>query len=360
MIQVLSRIVLVVVLVGLGLGDSCSVQGEDVSAPDREKLQEIATAIKKNQERFEDFTCRFTYTEGRSASIEDAIAGRVRDPLVREGLWLARNGLMRYELSCPAGTTEVTYPDSPADGKPVFTSVRCSPDLVLYNRDRAMHAVIGPLISVVNLSSRSPAAPIQWTPLSCGVMGTGYENSPAAFVADSIKGIRFCRYVGPDRTHPELEVIETGHHPLGKLEHGTALWYLDRKRSCFPTKVVFKKEKEGVEQVSAEMRVVALRQLENGGYLCEKAVMAVPSGEGISARVLELKSIELRPPAEADLAITINPKTQITVDDERLSYHYLMAPESITAANLPKWVERAQQVGKQRAAEYQRREAGKQ
>lgn len=329
-----------------------SVQQASLAASERD-LEVIREVYEDNRERLNSFSCRFVVTDGAGESIEDAMKGNIRVSQQRQGLWLVHNTKSRYELNCATATNLSLL--RPANGTatsgPVATGVPCAPAVSLFNGDQKINADVSQTMQVVNLATNrsTPSEPI--TPISLGIMNQGESDSPAKFIAGAMQGMRHCRYLGVDTSqgHP-LEMIETGRH-AEKSAQSLRIWYLDLAQGGLPKLVVFR---DANGEIQGETRVLAVRQVPNGAFICEKAVTAWNRQNGVSVQSIELTEFIDSPPNDADLSITLSPEMKIGVDEEMKSFFRISESELMRASDLGDFVARARIRAEARTKEIER------
>ena len=148
-----------------------------VAAPnDEEALENIAKVYSENREKLRSFTCRFKVTEGMAANEADGLAGKFPPKSVQNGLWIVRDGDVRYELRCVKGelTREELNRKGPDEilpnGLGISAGGDCVSELELYSEKSRIRATIGLTLNVVNLHEKGTTEVVR-TPVSMGILG---------------------------------------------------------------------------------------------------------------------------------------------------------------------------------------------
>jgi hypothetical protein len=337
------------VLAILSAGTSPARADEDEAA-----LRVIEEVYRDNRERFHEFTCRFVVTEGTSATLADAQEGRITAPLRRHGLWVVKQHFMRYELDCPPGTSEVGSPPDLVDrGKSVFLSVACLPKVIAWNGQAQIEVSVSRVLRAANLNEQMPSPSILLTPLSLGIMGSGEMDSPAEYIAGSRAGTRFCAYRGVDHAfQPPLEVMETSRELATENRH-LRTWRLDLSRGALPIHVIFR-DQDG--KVKGEAFSLSVREVDNGGFIVEKAVVAWERPAGYAVQLMELVSLDLSPPAEDALEITIEPGMKFGNTNDMRSFLKVTERETLHPKQVDEWLQRTKERSIAYAKEIERHE----
>jgi len=336
----LARGLAVAIAVVVGCRDS-EVWADEPPAGHDAALKVIEETYARNREKFAAFTCKFQVTEGTSKTLEDAIAGRIDDKLIRNGLWVVSPDEMRYELDCPPGTSVIRPPTvSPSEARGgVITEIDCLPLIELWSRKDQMAVSLSPVLRAVNLAEKSSYRAVL-NPLTLGVMGRGEFNSPAALIAGSRAGSRRCQYKGEvELDGVKLAVIETSMNNADSPQR-LWTWYLDLARGAFPVKVVFK-DANGTQY--GETRTLAVKPTPNAGFIAEQFLQTWTRDDRVAVIHVTLTELTTAPPSREQLAVTIHPGFHVIDASDMRSAFRTTRAETMYADELEPWRIRCQE-----------------
>lgn len=315
-----------------------------------ETLEAIAQVYSANREKFRTFTCRFRFSDGRTASKDDAAAGKFVPRKVQHGLWIVDGEDSRYELICEGG--ELSHADLQRIGPDAdrLTAVSCASRIELYLGKERIRASVSHGLNAANLHVKGLSEVVN-TPISMGTMAGGEKHSPLQFIRGYQAGTRYCKYLGQSRVgDATVDVLETGLRKTADPQI-TLTWHLDLARGGIPLKVVVANPDGSVRWQTDAGKII---RLENGAYLCQRSVTWGKVDDEWNSAVIELESIDLSKPARETLAVTVPEKCRII--DSRDLRRWVRVPkaEIIHVDDLPKWIERCEANGKTRIEEQKR------
>jgi hypothetical protein len=279
-----------------------------VAAPsDEEALENIAKVYSENREKLRSFTCRFKVTAGMAASATEGLAEKFPPKSIQNGLWIVRDGDVRYELRCAKGelTREELNRKGPDEilpnGRGISAGGDCSSSLELYSEKSHIRAVIGLTLNVVNLHEKGTTEVVK-TPVSMGMLGPGEIYSPLFFIRGQQAGTSYCKYLGKSKLDGvEVDVMESGRLKTKDAEPHI-VWHFDLARGGIPlNRSVINKD----GSLRYETVATSIKRLDNGAYICERSVFLAKWEKGWKTEMIELTSMDLNPPARAMLEMTL-------------------------------------------------------
>jgi hypothetical protein len=337
MVQVLGTMAVVMVVLARSIG-AAEVSGSPVaSEPDM-----IAAALQQgymaNRDAFRQFSCRFVVKRGKAATKEDALAGRLSEVVIRNGVWVVDGILQRYELICEDPKTEIMVPPAASvENKPlVLTSVQCISEKNICNGSLGL--AYSPKLLAANIGAGFGAEPpITYTPLSFGIMGNNESYGPKLRERAGVNVIR--RYGGVKNLNgKQLECLVVGESDSWYKE-----WWLDDSQGFIPIEVMFYLGNEVLEGCAV---VTHVRKCVNDAYFPERSVtILTPNGSGPKdAWVIELRELELTRPTETDFSIEVAAGTQIVEAPTMLARIRVRGAQAIGLQDLEELVERCRGV----------------
>lgn len=297
-------------------------------------LKALREGYLENRESFRSFSCRFRLSTGATPSVEAAIAGRIDDPVVQDGLWIVKGQKVRYELTCRERRRE-ELPDLKSLPKgQALVSSQCNSQKSIGNGILGLHYSRG--LEAANLISlKSRGLQINDTPISMGAMGRDEDISPAR----APKGIAR----PPSAQYLGTEVVDGRPlHVILYTEEGqdwSQKWYLDTDRGCVPIEMRFYSSRD---QLSSRCIATEIRKCGNGAYMPARSVsIGYPEGKPPHRVVaIELVELDLRPPDDRLFAISLPAGVAIVNADDLREVIRLKADETLHVDHLDAWQEK--------------------
>jgi len=183
----------------------------------------IAEAYTRNRESFTVFDCKFVLTRASSATVSDALAGKlVGTKLTRIGEWLVDGKNVRYELGCPPADLKIEEKmlEEAKSPKSKTASVSCTEHYFL--RDKAHSLSYVPLIGSANLFGPSDvdSAGIRVTPFNLDFMGADEFSSPDRYLRDVLNGRFKGQFIGSESINGVEALCVRVTTPLGEIKLG--------------------------------------------------------------------------------------------------------------------------------------------
>ncbi len=309
-----------------------------------------------NRELFHAFTCRFRILEGHATDITEAVDGRLTEVVAKTGLWISDGGDGRYELLCDEKVrVDPPNPETVAEGgdrEGIVTTVACLPLTELYSNEKRRRVDCSRLFNLASLQEDGTYTAV-YTPISMGIMGPGETLSPAEIIRGARQKRFYCRHSGVETIDGSLvDVIETGLEPS---PNGAPFltFYLDVRRGCVPLRAVFKNP-DGSK--AGETIATSIRKCENGGYICDRAVLTWTRRSGLAVTVIELVDLDLSRPPRDSLALSLNVGTEVVEAKDLRSLFKLDKQESMHIDDFDRWSQRCRASLDRYLAEVERRE----
>lgn len=328
-------------------GDAADLSRAPGSSEADAKTTALERAYLSNREAFREFSCRFVVKRGRAFTTEDALAGKLSDVVVRNGLWVVDGARQRYELICEDPKSEILVPPSAGlakDNRLVYTSVKCLSETFIC--DDVVGLTYAPKHLVANIGTSLGAEPrITVTPLSYGIMGVNETSGP--IFSSTVGSDVFRRYGGvKEVAGARLEALL-----VGKSSSFYKEFSLDAKRGFLPVEVRYY-SRDGV--LAGLAVVTKIRKCPNNAYFPERSVTLVnPDAPGPKqVWVIELRDLTLTRPAEEELAIELVEGTEIVEPPTMLARVRLSKTQTVGVKDLGQLLDRCRDA---RRAELQRR-----
>lgn len=315
----------------------------------KERLKLIEQVYDRNRALFRAFTCKFRVIKGCAKNMDDALSGRLEDAVHWSGLWIVDGADARYELRC-SRPIEVEFPTETSLRTPnggVMTGARYLPEIELCSGKHQTYAGVSEVLDCVNLTRGAGFRAIT-TPISLGVMGRGESCAPVEAIRGAREGRWRCRYAGHSIVdEATVDAIEADGDPE---RDGAPLftWYLDVRRGCIPVKTVFR-DPDG--SLSGSTFATSIKKCENGGYICDRAVMTWPQTTGLGVKIIELVSIDLSEPPRDSLALLLQPSTTVVDTKDMRSSFRLEETEKFHVDEFDVWLQRCDAALRQRLME---------
>lgn len=333
-IRVLAKLTPVYLWVALSLTAPLRAQ------PEAQAMEAIVQVFNDNRDRFRSFSARFQVKRGIATSSEAAWREQFNPTYTQDGLLVAKNGDLRYELKCLNG--ELTMAEhaarrAAAPNTSPATGGGCASLGELFAQRQNMRITVSPLLKSVNLIESQPIEATH-SPLSMGIMGPGDNYSPVAWIQGAKAGKYYCKYLGTDRVDDAtVDVIECGLHPSDALQH-KFVWYLDLSQGAIPRKrMSFRPD----GSLRVETKATAIQRISNGGYICSKCISVGSDSPGRwEVWVISLTSIDTTEPTRDMLAIELGPEWKVVNVKDMRSFVKLEKAENLYLDDLPSWLAR--------------------
>jgi hypothetical protein len=221
----------------------------------------------------------------------------------------------------------------------------------MYAGRHSARVSLSPLLRVVNIAEHQEIEATK-TPLSMGIMGRGDKHSPLALIEAARLGKVHCAYQGTDTVDGiQVDVIETALDPTGV--GSKRRWFLDVARGAVPIRVV---RFSGDGTPDAETRSINVREVSNGGFVCEKSISVYRmAGQGrCSVWVITLTSIDMTEPPQDVFSIHLEPGFRVMNVRDARSQITVSSDEVFDLDQLPQWISRGDRQVAYWAAEEKR------
>lgn len=264
----------------------------------------LAEAYAANRDKFRSFYCRFHVMDGRAASLEDALAGRIDTHLRRNGIWVVHGGVQRYELACENPQDEKIETPKPGDDiDKTFYSAGGFSESVLAGDEIGIRYV-NQLNSARLRQSFGVSVPINITPISMGYMGESERFGPGVRAGTSAPGGILYRRSGPTSNSiggKVCEVLIVGIEPTTAPGSWRTNWLLDPDQGFLPIEAQYYHS----DNHRAGLCVVTkLRKTVNGGFFPERSLtIDLDVKNRVLVTVIELDELRLEVPSPADFRL---------------------------------------------------------
>jgi hypothetical protein len=175
-----------------------------------------------------------------------------------------------------------------------------------------------------------------------GMLGPGEIYSPLFFIQGQKAGTSYCKYLGKSRLDGlEVDSMESGRQKTKEAEP-LIVWHFDLARGGVPLKrsVINKDGSLRYETVATK-----IKQLDNGAYICERAVFLSKWEKGWKTEVIELASMDLNPPARETLAMTLPDDCKVLCMKDLRQSARAGKGEKVHVDDLQAWVKRCEKRG---------------
>lgn len=307
---------------------------------EKEALDVIAQVFADNRQRFDSFSCRFQVVRGRAESVEDAWKEKLAVRSVEDGLLVARKGDLRYDMKCLVGElslAELKKQITPGPGTR-HTPTDCLSRAEMFSKGLGMRVTRSSTLESVNFVPNMPIRAMH-TPLSMGIMGPGDRLSPLASIQTAQSGKSYCKYLGTEVLGGnQVDVIECGTQATNDPQQ-KSIWYLDLAHGAVPR---MRRSIDADGSLVGETRVLEIKKVESGGFICAKCVTVYPDSdaEACTVWIITLTSIDMTDPTAEMLGIDLPAGTRVMNTADPRSTFRLSRPEKLRLDDLPEWLKR--------------------
>lgn len=168
----------------MATGDVRTVYGADDKDGKRKLLTFIKESYEANLDAFHFCTCKFVHIKGVADSMESALKGQVKNPIIRDGIWTYNGQKIIYELKCrKPWNPKVTPPKLGTMG------LECGGEAGFSNGSIVLsYTPEGSLANIWSPDNCNPKLNVDFTPFTVGIMGSNGESNPASWVEKALRG----------------------------------------------------------------------------------------------------------------------------------------------------------------------------
>jgi hypothetical protein len=338
----------------------------------RDALGYMAEGAAANREAFTQFRCKFRVTRAKAATYQDALEGKITEPIRLHGLWLVDGAKYRYQLDCEPEVMQADLArfekfskervgkkrDAPPGQYMQGPRIDCDQRLVLkygeyaLSHGRAAHGVA----NVYAEGMRKPD--LRVTPFAMNVMGPDEFFSPATLLRTSLegKGPYTARYDGTEK----VRGVETMVATVTYVEGGYWKLYLDPRRGFLPVRFLETGRRDN--KVYQQAETLEMRGCSGGRWYPVRSVVVFDPAGPPPLRVEVYDTLEFdadQAPADAEFHVDIPAKTEVnTTGLERKGPWWYMttSAERVHGKDLPQVFQRIVDSGEKQLAERGRTE----
>ena len=200
---------------------------------------------------------------------------------------------------------------------------------------------------MVNLHEKATTEVVK-TPISMGMLGPGENYSPLFFIQGQQAGTSYCKYLGKSQLDGvEVDVMESGRKKTKEAEP-YIVWHFDLARGGVPLKrsVI---NKDG--SLRYETVATSIKRLENGAFICERCVFLSKEKTDWKADIIELTSMDLKPPLRETLSITLPDSCHVICAKDLRQSLRTGKGEKMHVDDLQDWVKKCEKRGRSKPAE---------
>jgi len=347
-------------MVGLVLvaGPGASAEKQAPKPVGEDALGYMAEGYFSNRVAFSHVRCRFRVIRGTAATVQDAMEGKLKDPIRFDGLWLVREDKMLFQLKCDPVVlkrgleqarievqeklSKMRKEAGPSPGlrggEGFSVTVPCANQEVLKFGGRALsHSAE---IAGANLFVEdTPPPEIRETPFGMNVMGPDEAHSPGSLIQKAMKknGLFTARFEGTDKVRGVETLVAGVEDKVGNRWK----FYLDPRRGFVPLLYWMSIPPAGKKLQQAD--VLEIRACSQGRWFPLRSVVIHDSDDPPPLRVERYEVVELEvdaPPPDDQFFLDLPAGTQVSVPKGGSWFITLTHAERVGAQDLQALEER--------------------